>query len=73
MESYIKKIELNDEQIISLPLFMKHIFYNDMVPIQYENRLMKFQNKFYISRYRAFSPARIICKVINPLVNNKNS
>lgn len=46
----INKKILTDEQIKNLPLFFKVIYYNEMVSIEAENRLMKYNNNDNITQ-----------------------
>ena len=48
----INKKILTDEQIKNLPLFFKVIYYNEMVSIEAENRLMKYNNNIHAVEMR---------------------
>lgn len=57
----INKKILTDEQIKNLPLFFKVIYYNEMVSIEAENRLMKYNNNIHAVKMRHYNPNRKIC------------
>ena len=42
MEEYIKKKVLTNEELESLPLFFKIIYYNDLTDTDDENKLFKY-------------------------------
>ena len=50
----INKKILTDEQIKNLPLFFKVIYYNEMVSIEAENRLMKYNNNIHAVEMRHY-------------------
>ena len=57
----INKKILTDEQIKNLPLFFKVIYYNEMVSIEAENRLMKYNNNIHAVEMRHYNHNRKIC------------
>lgn len=69
----INKTVLSDEQIRHLPLFFKIIYYNHMVSLDAENKLMKYNTNIQAMEMRHYNPSRRICLPfdITQLINKK--
>ena len=65
MDPSIKRVNFTLKQLEGLPLFIKTIYFNEMVNLDDENKLMKFNNNLNTVQMRHYEPSRIICKSVN--------
>ena len=61
----LKLINLDYEQLESLPLFIKKIYYNQVTFIEDENKLFKYSSHFQTKIMRNHYASRMICKTLD--------